>query len=40
MFVLWKLFSYRRNPNDPAHMLGFLADDFKAAMPGLLWEGE
>jgi serine/threonine protein kinase len=38
-FVLWKLYSYRRNPNDPAHVLGFLADDFKAAMPALLWEG-
>jgi hypothetical protein len=39
-FVLWKLHSYRRNPNDPAHVLGFLANDFKAAMPALLWEGE
>ena len=39
MFVLWKLHTYRRNPNDPAHVLGFLADDFNAVMPALLWEG-
>jgi hypothetical protein len=38
-FVLWKLYTYRRNPKDPGHTLGFLADDFKTTMPALLWEG-
>ena len=38
-YILWVLFSYRHNPSNGSHALGFLMDDFKLVAPALLWEG-
>jgi hypothetical protein len=38
-YILWSLFSYRHDPNNSSHALGFLMDDFKLVAPALSWEG-